>query len=102
MFSRASKMGSLHRNLDAHLGGMVHDHLGPPAADELNGLRRLDVIRIKLRRGRDIFPFSHTQVVHHRHVVAGGHQLVRHVGGDEAGSAGNQDPFGLGHGFPFS
>ena len=78
---------------------MVHDHLGPPAADEFNGLRRLDVIRIKLRRGRDVFPFSHTQVVHHRHVVAGGHQLVRHVGGDEAGSAGNQDPFGLGHRF---
>jgi hypothetical protein len=33
--------------------------------------------------------------------VAGGRQLVRHVGRDEAGSASNQDPFGLAHEFPF-
>ena len=77
--------GIAHRNLDAHLGGMVHDHLGPPAPDEFHGLRGLDVIRIELRPGRDVFPFPHAQVVHHRHFVAGGHQLVRHVGADEAG-----------------
>jgi hypothetical protein len=34
--------------------------------------------------------------------VADGHQLVGHVGADEAGAAGDQGPFGLGHGSPFS
>ena len=71
---------------------MVHQHLGPPATNEVEGLGGFDIVRVKLSAGRHLLPFAGAEIVHHRHFMAGLKKGLGHMRADEAGPAGDQNP----------
>ena len=69
----------IHGDAHAHLGGMMHQHLGLPAANQVEGFRGFDIVREELRRRRHVFPAAAAEIIHHRYLMAAFHQGVGHM-----------------------
>src|SRR5881396_2472078 len=79
------------RDDHGRLRGVVIDHIGALALEDLAELRAADIHRIELGGGIDLLTPAASQTVHDNNLMPGAHVRVHHVRPNEPGAAGDQD-----------